>query len=105
MATSPFPLTTPLFPNSLTDPFIVTSEPTLVYNCIAWAYEDFTEWYWPDYGSFWPANIPREVTLSAFQLLFEHKGYEVCENHSLEHGFQKIAIYSDADNTPTHAAR
>jgi hypothetical protein len=99
-----------LFPNSLHEPFIETSQPTIgahciPYNCIAWAYEDNTKWYWPDFRSYWPANIPHEVTLNAFQLLFEDKGYEVCIDDSFEDGFQKIVIYADVNNKPTHAAR
>ena len=94
-----------LIPNSLDEPFIETSEPTRNYNCISWAYEDTTEWYWPDYKSYWPNGIPREVTIDAFRLLFEYIGYEVCDDHQLENGFQKIAIYADINNVPTHAAR
>jgi len=94
-----------LFPNSLHEPFVETSEPTEEYNCIAWAYEDTTQWYWPDFKSYWPRNIPGEVTLKAFQLLFEDKGYELCSDDSLEVGYQKIAIYCDVNNLPTHAAR
>jgi len=98
-----------LFPNSIEEPFEETSPPTkgsdsIQYNCIAWAYEDNTQWYWPHPNRFWPENIPMEVSLNAFQRLFESKGYEVCFDSSLEEGLKKIAIYSKND-LPTHAAR
>jgi hypothetical protein len=54
---------------------------------------------------YWPADVPREETLSAFTAAFETIGYEVCEGALLESGFQKIAIYADAQNLPRHVAR
>jgi len=107
MESSPTPFSSPLFPGTLAHPFLITSPPAKNYNCIAWACEDSSAWYWPDpdHNNFWPDNVPREVTLGAFQLLFEHLGYEACLDDSLEKRFQKIAIYSDSNNTPTHAAR
>jgi hypothetical protein len=32
-------------------------------------------------------------------------GYEECDTPALEAGFEKIVLYADSDDTPTHAAR
>ena len=96
----------PDFPNSSIEHFHITSPPTPDYNCIAWAYGDNTKWYWPmsDF-SFWPNDIEQEVMLSSFISLFSKQGYAVCDSDELEIGFEKVAIYSDKQGVPTHAAR
>lgn len=97
----------PAFPKTKQDPFFITSPQTAHYNCIAWALEDSTKWYWPDAFSmyFWPSEISREERIDSFIKLFESIGYQICDNHSLEPNFQKIAIYTNASGKPTHAAR
>lgn len=94
------------FPNSSDEPFIQTSHEDPNYNCIAWAAEDNTRWYWPDpYGIYyWPSEIPRENTVQAIINLYEFLGYEKCENGCYEESFTKIAVFSNED-IPTHAAR
>lgn len=100
-------LTPPQFPNSKFEPFIVTSPITTHYNCIAWAFEDNTKWYWPDSANyyFWPDEISREEKVQNFIELFKLIGYQVCTNGTLEQGYLKIAIYADSAGKPTHAAR
>jgi len=100
-------LVTPKFPNSYFDPFLITSPYTPKYNCIAWAYEDNTRWYWPDPSNiyYWPPKVPRKVDVDSFISLFTTIGYECCSNGEFEDGFLKVAIFTDANNTPTHAAR
>lgn len=95
------------FPNSFVDPFFKTSDFTPNYNCIAWAYEDPTRWYWPDPRNiyYWPNDVPRKIDLDSFIELFSKKGYQVCPNDQLEPGFKKIAIFIDNNGIPTHAAR
>lgn len=97
----------PQFPNSFIDPFLITSNYTTSYNCIAWAYEDDTRWYWPDPSNiyYWPENIPREVTLNAFIHLFSAIGYEICPDETSELNYCKIAIFIDLSGIPTHASR
>jgi hypothetical protein len=91
---------------SLNDAFQVTSWPTDSYNCIAWAAEDQTVWWWPDPDgeSFWPAGIDRVATVAAFMAAFELLGYEPCTNPDLEPGFEKVAIFSIGNDTK-HMAR
>jgi hypothetical protein len=81
------------------------------YNCIAWAADDTTGKWWPDplgIGK-WPAGVPREATVDAFIRAYGTLGYALCQDNSLEAGFEKIAIYAtretDGSLSPTHAAK
>ena len=93
------------FPNTKISGFIETSKRTANYNCIAWACGDDTKWYWPENNYFWPDDIPFNTKLDSFILLFEKIGYKQCNNEDLEEEFEKIAIYTDTNNEPQHAAR
>lgn len=77
------------------------------YNCIAWAAEDTDHWWWPDAMGqhYWPLDAPREETLNAFVQAYRLQGYTECSDANLEPGKQKVAIYTDRNGTPTHAAR
>ena len=83
----------------------ITSPETSDYNCIAWAAGDNQEWWWPDTDSYWPPNVPRKESLSAFIAAFETMGYDTCQDGDFQHGFTKIAIFVDHNRIPTHAAR
>src|SRR6267378_2175367 len=76
------------------------------YNCIAWALHDTSQFWWPlgAPDSFWPDDVPNEVTVGAFITLFESKGFERCESGVLEAKVEKIALYLQ-DSEPKHAAR
>jgi hypothetical protein len=91
---------------SLTDSFRVTSWPTEDYNCIGWAAEDQTNWWWPDPDGeyFWPKKVPREETVGAFVDAFRVVGYEPCDSPNLEKGWEKVAIYAIGDRVK-HMAR
>jgi hypothetical protein len=95
------------YPNLLPTGYRLTSQDTPDYNCIAWALEDNSSWWWPDEmeQQYWPPNVKREESLEAFIQVFESFGYQVCETASLEVGFQKVALYADSNSRPTHAAR
>lgn len=99
-------LSHPKFPNSFHDPFLITSNYTPNYNCIAWAFGDNTKWYWPDPSHiyFWPSGIARTEELSSFVELYSLIGYEICADGRHCNGIEKIAIFTN-DNVPTHAAR
>jgi hypothetical protein len=96
------------------DPSCTITSPTdPQYNCIAWAAEDSTHWWWPvppglvptRAGVYWPPGVPQTGALSDFQEAFELRGYEVCSEIAHEPGFLKVAFYVDASGDPTHAAR
>jgi len=82
----------------------ITSPRSKIYNCIAWAAGDNRNFWWP-IGGTWPHNVPREESLEAFIQAYNTRGYQICDNESLEENFEKIAIYTDENNIPKHAAK
>lgn len=95
------------FPRLTRDQYRVTSKQTPDYNCINYAAGHQDAWWWPDpvEGVAWPDGLPVEETLEAFIELYASIGYSVCDGSDLEEGYEKVAIYTDTDNCPTHAAR
>jgi hypothetical protein len=88
------------------------SDPSPNYNCIAWAAGKTDCPWWPTdaiKGYYWPPALPKESldeeTVENFVKAFEIEGYVVCEKPDIEIGFEKVAIYADANNHPLHAAR
>ena len=96
-----------LFPGLRGSAYEVSSPPDDVYNCIAWAANDKLRWWWPDMlkKRYWAAGVLRDETLAGFQAAFASLGYAVCDGEGLEAGFEKVALFADADGFPTHAAR
>jgi hypothetical protein len=89
---------------------VETSPAVRQYNCIAWAAGNNSRWWWPDAADigYWPPNIPREETISAFIAAYALQGYVQCSDEALELGFEKIVLYGvrvGTDIVPTHAAR
>jgi hypothetical protein len=95
------------FPNLREEIFEIHSPVDEGYNCIAWAAEEDDRWWWPVPPPFayWPPDLPRVATLGNFILAFRTLDYEPSDNYDLEPGFQKVAIYADANGTPQHMAR
>ncbi len=96
-----------LFPRLRGTTYRITSPASDVYNCIAWAASDTEHWWWPGdpARTYWPLGVPHLETLEAFRDAFATLGYVICEQADLEPGFEKIALFVDADGIPTHAAR
>jgi len=92
------------FPNLVRSGYAITSPHDPNYNCIAWAAADTSRFWWPTPFSYWPAGVPRELTLAAFEEAFRNLGYDSCNDGDLEEGFEKIALYAK-DGVPTHMAR
>src|SRR5205085_10610694 len=92
-----------LFPGLRTTPFRVTSPPDCKYNCIAWAANDASDWWWPagtPPDAVWPDSAARKVTLSAFTAAFLSVGYTLGGDESPEPAFEKVALFADAAGTP-----
>jgi len=89
---------------SLADDFQITSQKTPEYNCIAWAAQDTSQWWWPLGLSYWPQNAPRKETLDAFIAAFGTLGYSPCPNGDLEEGTEKVVVYL-SNGVPMHMAR
>jgi hypothetical protein len=97
-----------LFPGLAANAYQVTSPRDNDYNCIAWAAGDTRRWWWPSQSvgkEYWPPGVPRERTQAAFVAAFATVGYTVCEGDEPEAGFEKVALFADAQARPTHAAR
>lgn len=100
------------------DPRFVTviSEPSTVYNCIAWALGHRDEWWEPHSpGSIsagqdiWPAGLPHNRDPETLRQLFQQEGFTDCENGDFAPAVVKIALYRIPDGNGgyrwTHAAR
>jgi len=99
-------LATPLFPNSLETPFIITSPEARKYNCIGWALESDLEWWEPDYeNGVWFEDVDNERTIKNVEIVFQKFGFKVCEDETLEKGFLKIAVFSTDEIHFNHVAR
>ena len=90
--------------------FVESSPAARRYNCIAWAAGNDSRWWWPDMANigYWPPNIPREETVTAFIAAYAIQGYAQCADGALEAGFEKIVLYGVRvafEIVPTHAAR
>jgi len=83
----------------------VTSPIDPGYNCIAWAAQQNDRWWWPVPDYYWPAHAPLECTLDVFRMTFAALGYTETGSADVEKGVEKIAIFTDRDLVPTHAAR
>lgn len=84
------------FPNLCNEGYCITSERTPRYNCIAWAANDNTRWWWPDqlYQYYWPIRT-RNLRLETFKEAFATLKYVSCgKDASLEHEIEKIAFYT-----------
>ena len=99
------------FPNLRRENYCVTSEKDPVYNCIAYAVGLTDTRWWPPVdgdeveGVYWPPEALHHETLDAFVIVFCTRGYTPCDGPEPEDGYEKIAIYGDAEDYPTHAAR
>ena len=101
------------FPALDSDPaFRISSEFDPGYNCIAYAAGDNTQPWEPmnsaavtSAGTYWPAGVVALPTVSAYVAAFATLGYEVCDSADHEDGYEKVALYTNAEGTPVHAAR
>ena len=87
------------------------------YNCIAWAYQMFTDrWMQPPKGvyipvldavSWWPNGVHEGNTIEYLVEAFTKKGFQICKTWEHEEGFVKVALYykPKEHNKWTHAAR
>jgi hypothetical protein len=98
-----------LFPGLRGTVYRITSSPSDEYNCLAWAVGVTDAWWWPVslHGKrvHWPGGVAREETIEAFCAAFGSVGYVPCDSEHPEAGFEKVAVFADAQGTPTHAAR
>lgn len=85
-----------------------TSAASDEYNCAAWAAGVTNSNWWPEPDApeyYWPPHTVRDGSLQAFQAGYAAIGFEVCEDDSLEPGFEKIVIDASTLGSPKHVAR
>lgn len=103
MSHDPTRMPSSAFPRLSPDNHRITSPDDPLYNCIAWAAGDTTQWwepgdYWPDpawAGGYQAGDLIR---------MFEAVGFVICEPSDPTPGFEMIAVYARS-GTMTHAAR
>lgn len=100
------------FENLKDSEFKITSPKDAQYNCIAFAADDQTRWWWSVGNKYWLKGVPKTESPKSFILAFQKLGYKICESADLEEGFEKVAIYTRtiaAPNSPkgttTHMAK
>lgn len=97
------------FPNLRGTDWRKSSEIDDGYNCIAFAVHDTRQYWDPNIiglrGYYWPPGVPRDDNMASWIKVFEIHAFRVCEHGELEPGLEKIAIYADENQVPTHVAR
>lgn len=91
------------FPDLQENNFELSSPIDRRYNCIAWAVNDNTKWWWPDPNAYWPTNRS-DITVENFEEAFGTLGYERIETNLPPLAVERVVLYLKAD-VPTHAAR
>lgn len=96
------------FPRLASEGYQLTSEPSLEYNCIAYA-AGYTDRWWtyadgPEDEYYWPELASRTPFIQSLIEVFVGLGYEPCENSHREAGYAKVALYVDEQGEWTHAA-
>ncbi|HEY4329695.1 MAG TPA: hypothetical protein VGN88_08155 [Phycisphaerae bacterium] len=98
------------FPAVINHPIDRTSEATLDYNCFAYAAGDTKRPWSPlpirPRNVYWPVDVSldEEDTIWPVIYAFETLGYQLCDDGRLKNGVEKIAIYVDGRECPTHVA-
>ncbi len=104
MSHAPAHTPTANFPRLTPSNHRVTSPATRRYNCVAWAAGEFHRWWEP--GKFWPCPLlGKAFTVDDLTAAFRTIGYAPCPDGTWEPGFEKVAIYAEEFDDPTHASR
>ena len=81
------------------------SDVTDAYNCIAYAFGDTDNWWWPRIGRHILApGFPLGDSVDTLIGIFENRGYSRCHSREYEAGYEKVVIYC-RDGRIKHAAR
>jgi hypothetical protein len=96
-----------IFPHLAAAGYAPRSEPSPLYNCIAYAAGDeIRKWEgYREVGYYWSQGAKEGHSLDALISAFEQLGYAVCPSDALEADYEKVALYADEDGLWTHAAK
>jgi hypothetical protein len=84
-----------------------TSNPSINYNGLAWALGTMQRNFDPQKiaGYYWPPGIPREQNITSYLKVLESQKYDlIAADDRLEEGWEKIAVYVNAEGEPRHFA-
>lgn len=93
------------FPNSIIEPFSITSPETSQYNCVAWVLGDTEHWWEADEDYLWLDNLNFDNTLSTMQSFFQNFGFEAVNKTNFKNGIEKIALFSEDGIYCSHVAK
>jgi hypothetical protein len=97
-----------LCPRLVRDNYVESSPARRRCNCFAWVAGDPARVWFPRGDpdrSHWPAGVRDDFTVDAFVEAYATIGFVVCTDGALVDGVEKIVIYVDGEDGPTHAAR
>jgi hypothetical protein len=99
------------FPKLKTMAYSLASPENWTYNCFAFAAGDRENWWdpkghgaTPSMRGYWPSDAPPQHTVGAFIKAYATVGFSLCADGRPETGFEKVAIYVDESDRPTHAS-
>ncbi len=93
-----------MLPGLMTSGFQITSPESPVYNCVAWAAGDDTDWWNYSPQHYWPEWAPRSSEAESSAQVFLGLGYTICDSEEKEDGYDKVALYA-LDGEWQHAAK
>lgn len=93
------------FPGLRNTNYKITSPYDISYNCIAWAANETSKWWWPSPYSYWPREVKKSLTIEVFCEAYGLLGFQLCDSFELGPHEEKVALFTKSDNIPTHAAR
>jgi hypothetical protein len=95
-------------PGLATGAYEIKSPKDPVYNCVAFAVGDVSQWWYDAKvrGYYWPPGTPSADTLEGWLKVFVDLGYKetAIDDDGLEPEFEKVAIYASPEG-PEHVAR
>ena len=98
-----------LFPGLRNTTYPITGPASSLYNCIAHVADSKDAWWQPapepTKKTYWPPGVMQEWSLDAPAMALGTIGYLPCDDSTLESAFERIALYADTADEPTHAAR
>lgn len=79
------------FPELVGTKYSEKSKETDVYNCIAFAFGDVNQWWWPEkgYGIYWPPGFPLSQSVDVLIRICEVHGYSPVRGPNTRLGMRK----------------